>query len=146
MAYAPKMTFINLPVQNMDRSKQFFLALGMEFKEEMTNDEGACLIVNENTFIMLLIHPFYGKFVRKEIADGTSSEVILALSTDSRAEVDEIVGKALEAGATEPIEASDQGFMYTRSFEDLDGHLFEIMYYDEAAAAEFYTQAQQQQG
>ncbi|OXM13385.1 VOC family protein [Paenibacillus herberti] len=144
MTYSPKMTFINIPVQDLERSKKFFLALDMEFKAEMTNDEAGCLVVNENTYIMLLTHPFYSKFIRKGIANSSTSELILSLSADSREHVHEIVGKALEAGASEPIEAQDMGFMFTRSFEDLDGHLFEVMFYDPAAAAEAFSQEQEQ--
>ncbi|MGN7454105.1 VOC family protein [Paenibacillus pasadenensis] len=145
MAYAPKMTFINLPVQDMERSTAFYRSLGLEFNEQMTNDEGACVILNENTFLMLLIHPFYKKFIRKDIADARTSELILALSADSREQVDELIGKALSAGAAEAADPQDMGFMYSRSIEDLDGHLIEIMFYDPAAAAAAYAEGQEQQ-
>ncbi|QJC54174.1 glyoxalase/bleomycin resistance/extradiol dioxygenase family protein [Paenibacillus albicereus] len=137
------MTFINLPVQDMERSKAFYRSLGLEFNEQMTNDEGACVVLNENTFLMLLIHPFYKKFIRKDIADARTSELILALSTDSREQVDELMDKALAAGATESADPQDMGFMRSRSFEDPDGHLFEVMFYDPAAAGAAESQEQQ---
>src|SRR5688500_11944708 len=108
----PHKIFVNLPVKDLDRSMAFFTALGYRFDENAT-----CLVITDDIYAMLLTEPFFKGFTRKEIADAaTSTEAILALSVDSRAEVDEIVDKALAAGGGVANEPNDQGFMYGRSF------------------------------
>ena len=121
--------FVNLPVKDLDQTKTFFSALGYTFKTQFTNDNAACMIISENIYAMLLLEPFFKGFIDKDIVDATkSTEVLIALSTDSRAEVDVLVNKALAAGGTETRPAMDHGFMYQRSYNDLDGHIWEIFW------------------
>lgn len=95
--------FVNLPIENMARSQAFFRALGYEFNPQFTNDQGACLVVGENLFVMLLVKSFYQTFTDKAIADArTTSEVLVCFSCQSRAEVDALVDKAVAAGGTTP--------------------------------------------
>ena len=127
--------FVNLPIQDMARSRAFFDALGFQFNPQFSNDQGACMIVAEDIFIMLLVEPFFRGFTRKPVADARqSTEVIVCLSCDSRAEVDAMVGKALAAGGTAPNTPQDHGFMYGHGFEDLDGHVWELAWMDPSAA------------
>jgi uncharacterized protein len=127
--------FVNLPIRNMERSKAFFQALGFSFNPQFTNDQGACMVVSEDIFVMLLVEPFFQTFTKKRIADAReSTEVLVCLSCDSRAEVDDLVKKAVAAGATTPNAPQDHGFMYGHGFQDLDGHIWELMYMDVNAA------------
>ena len=127
--------FVNLPIQDMARSQAFFKALGLTFNQRFTNDQGACLEIGENFYAMLLVKPFFQGFVQKPICDAhQSTEVILALSVDSRAEVDEVVRKAVAAGATRISAPKDYGFMVQDGFADLDGHQWEVFWMDESAA------------
>ena len=121
--------FVNLPVKDLDKTKTFFSALGYTFNQQFTNENAACMIISENIYAMLLIEPFFKGFIEKDIVDATkSTEVLIALSTDSRAEVDDLVNKAVAAGGTEPRPAMDHGFMYQRSYNDLDGHIWEVFW------------------
>jgi uncharacterized protein len=127
--------FVNLPIKDMARSQAFFKALGLTFNPRFTNEQGACLEIGENFYAMLLVEPFFQGFTRKPIADArTTTEVILALSVDSRAEVEAVMVKAVAAGATRIPEAKDYGFMFQDGFADLDGHQWEVFWMDEAAA------------
>ena len=126
--------FVNLPVKDINRSINFFTRLGFSFNTHFTNNHGACMIVSENIFVMLLVEKFFKTFTKKQVADATkSTETILALSANSREEVDELVSKALKAGATIPNQKQDQGWMYGHGFQDLDGHLWETIYMDPKA-------------
>ena len=127
--------FVNLPIKDMKRSQEFFKALGFTFNPQFTNEQGACMVISEDIFAMLLVEPFFQTFTRKAIVDARkSTEVLVCLSCESRAEVDELVRKALAAGGTTPNAAQDHGFMYSHSFEDLDGHVWELAWMDPAAA------------
>lgn len=128
--------FVNLPIQDMARSQAFFRALGFEFNPAFTNDQGACMVVSDDIFVMLLVKPFFQTFTTKPVADATqTTEVLISLSCESRAEVDELVQKALAAGATAPKAAVDHGgFMYQHGFHDLDGHVWELAYMNMSAA------------
>jgi predicted lactoylglutathione lyase len=127
--------FVNLPIKDMARSQAFFKALGLTFNQRFTNEKGACLEIGENFCAMLLIEPFFQGFTKKPISDAReATEVILALSVDSRAEAEEVVRKAVAAGATTPNAPQDHGFMYQHGFADLDGHQWEVFWMDEAAA------------
>ncbi|MBL8388367.1 MAG: glyoxalase/bleomycin resistance/extradiol dioxygenase family protein [Hydrogenophaga sp.] len=129
--------FVNLPIQDMARSQAFFKSLGLTFNPRFTNDKGACLEIGENFYAMLLVQPFFQGFTQKPISDAhQSTEVILALSVDSRAEVEEVVRKAVAAGATRIPEPKDYGFMVQDGFADLDGHQWEVFWMDESAAPE----------
>ena len=124
-----KQIFVNLPIKNMQKSRAFFESLGFSFNPQFTNDQGACMIVHDNIFVMLLVEPFFGGFTKKPIADATkTTEVIIALSAETRAAADELADKALAAGGTEPKAPQDHGFMYVRSFTDLDGHHWELIW------------------
>jgi predicted lactoylglutathione lyase len=123
--------FVNLPVKDLNKSKAFFENLGYSFNPQFTNEEGACLVISDTIFFMLLVEPFFKTFIKKEIADSRkTTEVILAISTESRQRVDEIVEKALTIGGTKSNDPQDYGWMYSRSFQDPDGHLWEILYTD----------------
>ena len=123
--------FVNLPIKSMERSQAFFKSLGFSFNPQFTNDKGACMVVADDIFVMLLVEPFFQTFTRKPIADATkTTEAILCLSCDSRAEVDDFVKKALAAGGTAPNPPQDHGFMYGHGFTDLDGHIWELAYMD----------------
>ncbi|WP_348542037.1 VOC family protein [Streptomyces sp. MJP52] len=128
------MIFVNLPVRDIDASKKFFGELGYEINPQFSDETTASVVVSENIIVMLLSHEKYAQFTDKEIADATrTSEVLVALSAESREKVDELVDRALSLGATEPRDKQDLGFMYGRAFEDLDGHTFEIVWMDPAA-------------
>lgn len=127
--------FVNLPIQNMERSQAFFKSLGFSFNPQFTNEQGACMVVSDNhNYVMLLVEPFFQTFTKKKVADATqTTEVLVCLSCDSRAEVDALVAKALAAGGTAPQPPQDHGFMYGHGFTDLDGHMWELAYMDMAA-------------
>ncbi|TWT07466.1 glyoxalase/bleomycin resistance/extradiol dioxygenase family protein [Planococcus sp. CPCC 101016] len=121
--------FVNLPVKNLDQSKAFFQEIGFEFDEQMTDEKGACMIVGPTIYVMLLTEDFFKSFSKREIADTASSaEVITAISADSKAEVDELVSNAFKAGGQQANEKMDDEFMYLKSFKDLDGHMWEVIY------------------
>lgn len=126
--------FVNLPVKDLNKTKEFFSKLGFEFNPQFTNELAACMIISDNIFAMLLVEEHFKTFTKKEIADSTkSTEAIVALSVDSREKVNEIVNKALAAGGKPSNEPQDHGFMYGWSFQDIDGHLWELFFMDESA-------------
>jgi uncharacterized protein len=123
--------YVNLPVKNLDRSVAFFKSLGYAFNPKFTDVNAACMIVSDTIHVMLLVEPFFKSFTDKEIVDAkTSNEVILALSCESNGAVDALVAKALAAGATTPHPPEDHGFMYHQGYQDLDGHLWNLMHMD----------------
>jgi predicted lactoylglutathione lyase len=125
--------FVNLPVRNLEKSVEFFTALGFSFNAQFTDDTATCMIVNDDIFVMLLTHAKFESFIPKKICDATeSTEVLVCLSCESRGEVDEMVSKAVAAGGSTYNEPQDHGFMYGHSFQDLDGHIWELMYMDQA--------------
>ena len=127
----PSKIFVNLPVKNLDKSKEFFGKLGYSFNAQFTDENAASMVISDDIYAMLLTEPFFKTFTNKEIVDARkSTEVLIALSADSKAEVDALVGKAITAGAKEPRDPQDLGFMYGRAFEDPDGHIWEIMWMD----------------
>jgi predicted lactoylglutathione lyase len=127
--------YVNLPVRDLVRSKVFFEALGYRFDPRFSDDKGAGMVIDDgHVYAMLLTEPFFQTFTKKEIADATrTTEVLNALSCESKAAVDEILAKGLAAGGTEPREPQDMGFMYGRALQDLDGHVWEYMWMDMAA-------------
>ncbi|WP_313319244.1 VOC family protein [Stenotrophomonas sp.] len=127
----PQMIFVNLPVRDLPASRAFFGALGYSFNPQFSDENAACMVVSDSIFVMLLVEPFFQTFTPKPLGDGRKqTEVIIALSADSRDAVDQLLAKALAAGGAEPMPARDYGFMYQRGFEDLDGHLWEIAHMD----------------
>lgn len=128
------MIFVNLPVKNLDKSIAFFTKLGYTFNPQFTDEKATCMIISDTIFVMLLTEPYFQSFLTKPVSDATkNTEVIMALSADSKAAVDDIVEKAIAGGATIPKEPQDLGFMYSRAFHDLDGHLWEYLYMDMSA-------------
>ncbi|RYZ95144.1 MAG: glyoxalase/bleomycin resistance/extradiol dioxygenase family protein [Sphingobacteriaceae bacterium] len=128
--------FVNLPVKDLNKTIDFFTKLGFTFNPQFTDEKATCMIISENIFAMLLTEPFFGSFLKgkKTISDASkTTEVMNAVSLESREAVDKIVDDAVAAGATEFSEAQDHGWMYTRNFEDLDGHIWEFLYADMAA-------------
>jgi predicted lactoylglutathione lyase len=129
--------FVNLPVEDLDRSVAFFTALGLTFDERFTDDEATCLIIGDDAFVMLLVRERFEEFTTKAVCDATThTEAIFALSADSRADVDVFADAALAGGAQPANDPMDMEFMYGRSFSDLDGHLWEIFYMDPRALEE----------
>ena len=127
--------FVNLPVSDLPRAKAFFVALGYGFEPRFTNESGACLVLGDRLFAMLLTRPFFQGFTPKAIADATqTTEVLVALPCRSRGEVDTMVAKVLAAGGRAARPPQDLGFMYSQAFEDLDGHIWELFHMDMAAA------------
>lgn len=127
--------FINLAVEDLDRSVAFFTKLGFGFDPQMTDETATAMILNDETYVMLLSRDFFSTFTTKELADPRShTEVIVALSAGSREEVDSLVADALAAGGQPSNEPMDQGFMYGSSFQDPDGHLWEVVWMDPSAA------------
>ncbi|WP_028610810.1 VOC family protein [Paenibacillus harenae] len=134
MAFTAKQIYVNLPVKDLNKSIEFYSKIGFEFNPQFTDENATCMVVGDNIFVMLLVEPFFQTFIKKEIADATrSAEVIVSISAESKEQVDEVVSKALAAGGKPSNETSDQGFMYTGSFQDTDGHLWEIIYMDQSA-------------
>lgn len=126
--------FVNLPVADLTRSREFFTKLGYSFNPQFSDENAACLVISDDIYAMLLLEPFFRSFSHKDTADATtSSEMILALAVDSRDRVDELADRAIAAGGHISAEVMDQGGMYVRSFQDLDGHLWEVLHMDTSA-------------
>ncbi|MFC7679787.1 VOC family protein [Paenibacillus sp. GCM10028914] len=131
MALKMDKIFVNLPVKDLGKSMEFFTKIGFEFNPQFTDENATCMMISDHIFVMLLVEDFFKTFTNKEISNSAATtEVILALSADSKEQVDEIVNKALDAGARKSNDPIDHGFMYSWSFEDIDGHLWEVMYMD----------------
>ena len=125
--------FVNLPVKDLNKTVEFFTKLGFTFNPQFTDENATCMIVGKDIFVMLLVEKFK-TFTKKEISDvSKNTEVIVAVSTQSREEVDQMMEKVVGAGGKESRDPQDHGWMYGRSFEDIDGHLWEIFYMDETA-------------
>jgi hypothetical protein len=123
--------FVNLPVSDLTKTKNFFASLGFSFNSQFTDEKAACMIIGEDIFVMLLVKEFFQTFTKKEVADANkSTEAIIALSAVSREKVDEMINKAVAAGGAAPNGKQDHGFMYSWGFQDLDGHLWEVIWMD----------------
>ena len=134
-AHPGRTLFVNLPVADLTRSKAFFAKLGFSFNPAFTDDNAACMLVGEHASVMLLSREKFAEFSKLPIADPTTHALALyCFSASSRDEVDTVSAAALEAGGTEADDAEDHGFMYSRSFFDLDGHGWQVMWMDPAAA------------
>ena len=126
--------FVNLPVKDLNKTVEFFTKLGFKFNPQFTDENATCMIVGKDIFVMLLVEKFFKTFTKKEISDTTkNTEAIVALSTQSKEEVDRLIEKVVGAGGRESRDPQDHGWMYGRSFEDINGHLWEIFYMDENA-------------
>lgn len=129
-----KKIFVNVAVKDLAKSVVFFTKLGYSFNPKLTDEHATCMIIDENMYVMLLTENFFARFTKKEIVDATRmTEVIIAISCDSRQVVDEMLSKAIAAGGVEYRKPEDRGWMYGRSFQDLDGHQWEMIFMDESA-------------
>lgn len=129
--------FVNLPVKDLSKTKDFFSKPGFSFNPMFTDDNAACMVISEDNYAMLLTEKFFKGFIPgREICDAKSTETLVALAVESRAKVDEIVQKAVAAGGSEYREKQDYGWMYGRSFQDIDGHIWEPFYADLNAVPE----------
>jgi predicted lactoylglutathione lyase len=129
--------YVNLAVDDLGRSVAFFTALGFSFDPRFTDETATSMIVGENAYVMLLTKPKFAEFAKKPVVDASSqTEVILAVSAASREGVDELAEAALASGGSDANDPIDFGFMYSRSFEDPDGHVWEVVWMDEEAAAQ----------
>jgi hypothetical protein len=127
--------FVNLPVRDLKKSMEFFSTLGFRFNPKFTDENAACMIVSDESFVMLLTRPYFKTFTKREPCDTTThSEGLFALTCVSREEVDEMVRKALAAGGQRAMDPQDHGFMYVSPFYDLDGHHWEAFWMDPKAA------------
>ena len=126
--------FVNLPVKNINKSVEFFTYLGFTFDSQFTDETATCMVVAENIFVMLLTEAKFKTFTPKAICDATScTEVLVCLTAENREKVDELVGKAVTAGGTTYNDPQDHGFMYGHGFQDLDGHIWEIIFMEAGA-------------
>ena len=133
----PKMIFVNLPVSDLGRATAFYQAIGAARNDQFSDHTAGCMVFSDTIHVMLLTHDKFRQFTPKKIADArTSSEVLICISADSRNAVDDVVSRATQVGGTaDPGPKQDFGFMYGRSFEDPDGHIWEVMWMDVEAAA-----------
>lgn len=129
--------FVNLPVKSLNRSVEFFTKLGFSFDKQFTDETATCMVVSEDIFVMLLTEEKFQTFTPKQICDAEKyTEVLVCLSLESRAKVDEMVAKAIAGGGATYNEPQDQGFMYGHGFQDLDGHIWELIYMEPTAIKE----------
>jgi predicted lactoylglutathione lyase len=134
---SPRKIFVNLAVADLGKTVEFFSQLGFSFDPRFTDENATCMILSDEAFVMLLVKDRFKDFIKKEICDSTThTEAILALSAESREEVDELVKKAFAAGAEPANDPMDHGFMYGWSFQDLDGHLWEVFWMDPSGMPE----------
>ncbi|MGW6004716.1 VOC family protein [Oerskovia enterophila] len=123
--------FVNLPVADLEKSKAFYTQLGFAINEQFTDENASCVVISDTIYVMLLTHEFFRRFTPKSIVDAQgATEAINAISAESRTGVDDLADRALAAGGAQTNPPQDEGFMYSRSFSDLDGHLWEVMYMD----------------
>lgn len=126
-----KAIYVNLPIQDLPRTRHFWTQLGFSFNEQFSDERALCLELNEGLiYAMLITHKMFGGFTNRPIANGSSTQVLVAVEVDSRAAVDQIVQQALALGATRYRPSTDHGWMYYDSFADLDGHQWEILFTD----------------
>lgn len=134
MAETAKNIFVNLPVKDLEKSMSFFKAIGFEFNPQFTDENAACMLIGENIYAMLLVENYFKTFTKKEVSDATkTTEVLVSLGVETREKVEDWVNKAVAAGGKLYSDPKDHGFMYQWSFEDLDGHQWELAYMDESA-------------
>jgi predicted lactoylglutathione lyase len=123
--------FVNLPVKDLNKSMEFFKNIGYSFNPQFTDETAACMVISNEIYAMLLTQEKFKEFTTKEIVDATkSTEVLIALSTESKGDVNIMLDKVIKAGGKEFRQPMDYGFMFSRSFEDLDGHVWELLWMD----------------
>jgi predicted lactoylglutathione lyase len=129
--------FVNLPVKDLNKSMEFFTKLDFKFNPQFTDETAACMIVSEDIFVMLLTRDKFKTFTPKEICDATkNTEVLVCLSSESRDKVNDMVRKAVAGGGSTYNEPQDHGFMYGHGFQDLDGHIWELIYMEPNAVSQ----------
>ncbi|QLC66134.1 glyoxalase/bleomycin resistance/extradiol dioxygenase family protein [Flavobacterium sp. LPB0248] len=129
--------FLNLAVKDLNRAVSFYNGLGFSTNPKFSNEKGACLVIDENIFVMILVEEFYQTFTKKQICDSkTTSEALIAISVDTREQVDEMMDKAIKSGGTDYNQTNDYGWMYQRTFLDVDGHHWEVFFMDESQIPE----------
>lgn len=129
-----RMIFVNLPVNDVAASHKFFGQLGFDFNLEFSDDNALCMVVEKNIYVMLLSRERFSDFITDEVADArTSTEVITSVSASSKQEVDELVTKAIEAGGKRWKSNLDENSMYVGSFQDIDGHVWEVVHMEQPA-------------
>jgi len=127
--------FVNIPTGDLERAKAFYTSLGAGINPLFTDENAACIVWDENIFFMVLTREYFSTFTDKQVADtATTAQALIALSRDSRADVDDVLAAGLAAGGREPRPGQDYGFMYSRDLEDPDGNILEFLYMDSAAA------------
>jgi uncharacterized protein len=123
--------FVNLPVADLPKAKAFFEAIGFRFNAQFSDDTAACMVISDENYAMLLTHAKFLDFTKRPLPDTRATTgVLVAVSLESKAEVDAMLKAALAAGGTEPVPAQDHGFMYARTIADLDGHRWEPFWMD----------------
>lgn len=131
----PTNIFVNLPSSDLERSKAFYSSLGFSINPNFTDENAACVVLDENVYFMVLTREYFGTFTDKQIIDPkTQAQVSIALTRDSREEVDDVLAKGLAAGGSEPRPAQDYGFMYSRDLDDPDGNNLSFLFMEPAAA------------
>lgn len=126
-----KSVYINLPVKDLNKSREFWTNLGFIFNEQFSDEKAICLVLNDGAiYSMLITHEFFRTFTNRQIADSTTTQVLIAIEVDSREKVDEIIKKALDSGGSRYRESEDHGWMYYDSFADPDGHQWEVLFTD----------------
>lgn len=129
----PRKLYVTLPVKNLERSVDFFAALGFSFNPAFTDENAASIIINDSTGVMLVVESLFATLTKKPIIDARiGTEALLAISVDSREEVDALVARAVAAGGSAPGESQDHGFMYDHGFEDLDRHQWGVFWMDDS--------------
>lgn len=127
-----KAIFVNLPIKDLQKTREFWTKLGFSFNEQFSDDRALCLVLNDGLiYSMLITHEMFSTFTNRPIADGSTTQVLTAIQVDSREDVDRIVNLALENGATRYRESADHGWMYYDTFADLDGNQWEVMFADD---------------
>lgn len=127
--------FVNIPTSDLPRAKDFYTALGAEINPLFTDDNAACIVWDESIYFMVLTREYFATFTDKDVADtATTAQVLIALSRESREDVDAVLSAGLTAGGSEPRDAQDYGFMYSRDLEDPDGNILEFLWMDPKAA------------
>jgi predicted lactoylglutathione lyase len=128
--------FVNIPTSDLDRAKEFYTGLGFGINPLFTDENAACIVIDDNVFFMVLTKDFFATFTDKAVADtATTAQALIAISRDSRDDVDAAISAGLAGGGSEPRPVQDYGFMYSRDLEDPDGNILEFLYMDPEAAA-----------
>lgn len=122
--------YVNLPVKDVQKTREFWTKLGFLTNDEMSNDQSVCVVMNDNTYVMFLTEEFFQTFSERPVPKGDTTQVLVAISLDTREQVDQMVNTAVANGATQHEEPQDYGWMYHNSFWDINGHGWNVMFAD----------------